>query len=301
MGANGGVFANAVHARGICQSIQVMVAGLPHSRHDHRIVFVFRQFVDNIRHHSIVGRHTCQNAVSAGDIGGQHVVGDGHTVIAPFLAHNVGHQSLMAAGPYSAPAGISGHHAIGAAFFKGILEGPQIDLTGSLLVQPYRLTDSFLLTVIEGEVLDDHIHTLVLNTQNLCGTDLTGQEAVLGVILKVPSAVGGTVGIAARAVQANHICSQAVVTDDLAYFIHEFRVEGGSHHIFRGKGSGFQLRTGRAKQRCGQTLGAILVTSAGRLYGFYRHSPMEGVANEGNHFVKGQLIQKGLPFGIVER
>ena len=140
---------------------------------------------------------------------------------------------------------------------------------------------------------------LVLNCLDFVSGHHAGEEAVLGVVLEVTTTVGGAVNVVAGAVQAGNVGVQAVVADDLADLGHQVSVEGGGHHVLRSKGGGSQLGLAGAKQRGGQTLGAVLVTGAGGLHALDGHGPVEGVADQGVHLVEGHLIQQLVPLGIV--
>ena len=199
-----------------------------------------------------------------------------------------------------APAGVGHHHAVGVPFLDGGLERLEVDLPGGLFAEPHPQADAVLFAVVEGKVLHHHMDALGLDGGHLGGTDGPGQEAVLGIVLKVPSAIGGAVDVIARAVEAGDARLQTVVSDDLAHLRHELHVEGGGHHILRGKGGGLHLGGAGAQQRGGEALGAVLVPGAGGLNGLHRHSPVEGVADERYHLVKGELIQQGLPLGVVK-
>ena len=105
--------------------------------------------------------------------------------------------------------------------------------------------------------------------------------------------------VVAGAVQAGDVGFQAVVADDLADLGHDLGVEGGSHNVLRGEGGGGQLALVVAQQAGGQTLGTVLVTSAGGFHALDGHGPVEGVADQGVHLVEGHLIQQLVPLGIV--
>ena len=143
------------------------------------------------------------------------------------------------------------------------------------------------------------MNTLLLNGGNLIGAHHTGEEAVLGVVLKVTAAIGGAVDVVAGAVQTGNVGLQAVVADDLANLGHQVGVEGGGHNILGGEGRGGQLGGIAAQQAGGQTLRAVLVTGAGSLDALDRHRPVERIGNQGVHLVEGQLVQQILPLGIV--
>ena len=148
-------------------------------------------------------------------------------------------------------------------------------------------------------MLHNNVDALCLNGGNLVGAHHTGQEAILGVVLKVTTAVGGAVNVVAGTVQAGNVGLQAVVADDLADLGHDLGVEGGGHNVLRGEGGGSQLALVVAQQAGGQTLGTVLVTGAGGFHALDGHGPVEGVADQGVHLVEGHLIQQLVPLGIV--
>ena len=158
---DGGVGTDAVHAAGVGDGIQVVVAGLAHGGDDDGVVLVLGQGVGDEGHHGVVDGHTGQNAVGTVDILGQNVIGDDHAVAAPLVAQDAGDQTVVAAGPDSAPAGVGNHNAVAVADLDGSLEGFQVDFTGSLLVQPDAQTDTVLLAVVQGKVLHNNVDALV--------------------------------------------------------------------------------------------------------------------------------------------
>ena len=275
------------------------MAGLTHGADDDTVVLVLRQFVGDIGHHGVVDGHARQHAVRAVDVDVQHVVGDDHTVAAPLAAQDAVDQARVAAGPDRAPASVSDHNAVAVAHLNGSLEGFQVDLSGGLLVDPDAQADAILLAVVQRKVLHDDVNTLFLDGGNLVGAHHTGEEAVLGVILKVAAAVRGAVDVVARAVQAGNVGAQAVVADDRADRSHQVGVEGRSHDVLRRKGRGSQLGSAAAQQAGGQALGAVLIAGAGGLDALDRHRPVERIANEGVHLVEGQVVQQVIPLRVV--
>ena len=148
-------------------------------------------------------------------------------------------------------------------------------------------------------MLDDHVNALVLNALNLCAAHFAGQEAVLRIILEVAAAVGRTMGIAARTIETDDVGKQAVVADHVAHIINEIPVEGRRHHVLGGEGRGLDIAQTGAQNGGRQALRAVLVAGAGGLHGSDRHSPVEGIADGRDHFLKGQLIQQLFPIRII--
>ena len=102
--------------------------------------------------------------------------------------------------------------------------------------------------------------------------------------------------IDAGAVQTGVTHGKAVLTDALAHFVDQVHIEGGSHDILGGVAHGGCT----AGQGSGQALRAVLVLGSGLADGGSRCSVVEAQSDGVDHLIEGQLIQQGLPLGIVE-
>ncbi len=91
-------------------------------------------------------------------------VGDGEALEAPFSAEDFVEKVLVLGAVVTVYLIICGHHAHGAAFDDGALEGLEVDFTQGALVQLGVYATAVGLLVVHGEVLDTYGRAFVLHT-----------------------------------------------------------------------------------------------------------------------------------------
>ena len=99
----------------------------------------------------------------------------------------------------------------------------------------------------------------------------------------------------AGAIQTRVTHGQAVFANAAAHIVDQVNVEGGGHNVF----GGVAHSGSAAGQCCGQALRAVFVFGTGLADGFNSGSVVEAQGDGVDHLVEGQLIQQGIPLGIV--
>ena len=283
------------------------MGGLAHGLDDLGAVLVLGgQFGSPLYVRGVPAVGTGQYAVSSVEgaqgnaAGGEHrvtgEVGQDEAVEAPLIAQNVGHQAGISTGPDSAHTGKSVHNSLSAALGDGHLERLEVDLTDGLLVCPGGDAAALGLAVVQGEVLHVNINALGLDAADLSSSDLAGEEAVLGVVLKVTAAVSVAVGIHGGSVEAGSAQIHNIVADALADFFHQFGVESSSHDVLIAVSAVVGGDTG---QRLGEALGAVIVQGAGLGNALHHGGVVVALADQLSHLIKGNLVEQLVPIGVI--
>ena len=223
------------------------------------------------------------------------VVGEDEALKAPLVTQDVVEQLVTGAGPNGADVVEGGHDRLAAAVLHGDLEGLQVDLTDGLLVGPGAQHAAAVgLLIVEGEVLHVGVYAVLLSAQDGVGSHVAAQHAVLGVVLEVTAGESGTVGVHSGSVPAGHAHLVGHLADVLTEGVGQIHVPGGGDHHSGGEADGalageVVVDGGRAVAVDGLNLadavdGGGLVAADG---------------DEGVHLSHGQLIQQGIPLGIV--
>ena len=110
-------------------------------------------------------------------------VGHSEALEAPLAAENLVEEVLILGAVIAVYLVVCGHHAHGAAFNNGTLEGLEIDLTEGTLAQDGVHATAVGLLVVNGEVLDTYGCTFVLHTLGVFQGQGGGEDGILGEVL----------------------------------------------------------------------------------------------------------------------
>ena len=271
--------------------------GFAHFGHDVSIVLVLRS------QGGVDGRVRAIPDIGTGNqtigqihvFAGTGVVGDDHAAHAQFAAQEASQQVIVSAAPVSAPAVKAGHNAPGAAIGDGLVGNFQVDFAGSLLVQPGVHAAAAGFRVVQGNVLQVNVNALGLDAVDFGSADGAGNERIRSIVLEVTARVSGAVHVDAGTIQTRVTHGQAVFANAAAHIVDQVNVEGGGHNVF----GGVAHSGSAAGQCCGQALRAVFVFGTGLADGFNSGSVVEAQGDGVDHLVEGQLIQQGIPLGIV--
>ena len=247
--------------------------------------------------------HEAEHHVSAGPDGQIYVhpggiahggVGDHRTPETPLVPEHAGEQGGAGAGPDGAQVVVAAHDGGGAALLDGNLKGTEVDLPHGLLVGPHGDGEPVALLVVDGEVLDIAVDALAGGAPDGGGSQLAGEEAVLGVVLEVTAGEGGAVDVGAGGVETHHVVGHGLRAEGAAEFLHQCPVPGGADDHLAGEGHAPQaahqaVDAGRAVQVVGSGL-----AHTGDLGG----GPA-AVGDHVGHVLHAQLLQELLPHGVV--
>lgn len=87
--------------------------------------------------------------------------------------------------------------------------------------------------IVQRKVLDVDIHApLDWMPSTSAKRDLTGEEGILRVVLKVATGVSSAVDIHSRAVQAGSAWIQHIIADADAHFLHQIHIEAVAAMMF---------------------------------------------------------------------
>ena len=231
--------------------IQDVLAGPAHLLHGQRVAGVG----------DIVGGHVAVNQAAVTAVvdgaGGVHiaevgeVVGEHCALEAPFAAQHIVQQVGASTRPLGANVVVRAHDgqrmtiggtALVAVVLDADLKGLQVEFTHRLLGGPggEHLPAARLL-IVEGKVLDVGIHAVVRRALGGLRSDAAGQEAVLGVILKVTARKGSAVDIHGRGVPAGHVHVVGHGGDALAKGPGQVLIPGAGDHDRGGEAHGAHL------------------------------------------------------------
>ncbi len=112
-----------------------------------------------------------------------------------------------------------------------LAEGFQINLADSLLIGPGAdHISAVTLLVIQGKVLDVGVDPLALGAGHCSGSDLTTQNAVLGVVFKVTATEGGTVGVHGWGIPTGDAHLTGHLANPVAKSLSQIHIPGGGDH-----------------------------------------------------------------------
>ena len=132
---------------------------------------------------SAVGLTTTTHRIHATEPVGHH-----ETFIAPVVAQDGGQQVMALTRQRPVDKVIRGHHRPGLCLGDGNLEVLQIELASGTLAHTGVVAHTLRLLVVESEVLDGGAYTLTLDTTDISGGDIAGEDGVLTVVLEVAAA-----------------------------------------------------------------------------------------------------------------
>ena len=247
--------------------------------------------------------HEAEHHVSAGPDGQIYVhpggiahggVGDHRTPETPLVPEHVGEQGGAGAGPDSAQVVVAAHDGGGAALLDGDLKGAEIDLPHGLLVGPHGEGETVALLVVDGEMLDIAVDALAGGAPDGGGSQLAGEEAVLGVVLEVTAGEGGAVDVGAGGVEAHHVVGHGLRAEGAAEFLHQCLVPGGADDHLAGIGYAAQ-----AAHQAVDAGGTVQVVGSGLAHTGDLGGGPAAVGDHVGHVLHAQLLQKLLPHGVV--
>ena len=158
----------------------------------------------------------------------REVVGEDHAAEAPLVAQDSIEQLGTSAGVLGADVVERAHDRVCATVLDADLEGTQVNLAHCLLVRPGRQhVRAVGLLVVEGEVLEEGVHTLGLRTLDLLGDLRARQDRVLREVLEVTTRVGVAVRVRGRRVPARDLHVVRHRADRVTEGTRELLVEGG--------------------------------------------------------------------------
>ena len=223
------------------------------------------------------------------------LVGDDRALKAPLVPQHVGHQTLVGPGPGGPQPVHGGHGRIGIALGDGVLEALQEHLPDGLLVGEHGHAVAVGLLVVEGEVLHVGDDALLPGAPHLGGADLAGEEAVLGVVLEVPPAVGGAVDVHAGGVPARHPRVDGVLAHTETQAVDQLGVPGAGHHHLHRVGHG-ALAT---HQGAGDAGGAVLVLGGGQADAVHLDGGVAAQPHQPHSLFGGEGFRQFLPRGVA--
>ena len=250
-----------------------------------------------------VDAHQAEHHVAAGADGQVDVhpagvahgrVGDDGAGKAPFVAQDVGQQGAAGAGPGVADVAVAGHDGGRAALLDRQLKGFEINFADGLFVGPDAQRQAVGFLVVEGEVLDIGVDALAHAAADFGSGQLAGKQAVLGIILKVAAAEGGTVDVGAGGVQAGHMVGGGFRAQRLAEAFDKFLVPGRADDGLRGEAHALEV--------AGQAVdagGAVQLGGGGFADALGRRGGPAAVRDHIGHILDAQLLQQLLPLRIV--
>ena len=176
-----------------------------------------------------------------------------------------------------------------------LLKGLQVNLADGLLGGPgAEHTVAVGLLVVEGKVLHEGVNALLLSAHDGVGSHRTGQYAVLSVILEVTACKGRAVDVHSRCVPARNIHVVGHLADGGAEVVCQIGVPGGCDHHSGGEADG--TLPGEVVVDRGRT---VAVDGLHLADGIHCHSLEAAQSNELVHVRDSELIQEGIPLGVV--
>ena len=151
----------------------------------------------------------------------------------PFVPENRGEEVQLLLGVLTVELVVGGHDGPGIGLLHGDLEVLQVDLAESALADAGVVLITVGLLVVRSVVLDGGAHAVALDTADIGGRHLAGQERILGEIFEVASAQRVAVDVHTRGEEDVHAVFQDLVAHGLGHLLHHFRIPGagkeGSH------------------------------------------------------------------------
>ena len=123
---------------------------------------------------------------------------------------------------------------------------------------------------------------------------LAGEEAVLGIVLKVPAGEGSTVDVHAGGVEADDAVGQGLRAEDLAELLHQLLIPGGADNRLAGEAD--------APEGADQGVDArrtVQIRGGGLAHGGHGGGGPAAVEDHGRHVLVAELLEQELPLGIV--
>ena len=193
------------------------------------------------------------------------------------------------------------HDGFGAGFLHHDLEGGEVQLPQSALVQHRVAGHTAQLLTVGGKMLGTGRHAVCLNAPDVGSRHLAGEVGVLGEILKAASAQGAALGVQTGAQQHIDPVCGGLLAQCPAHFFAQRRVPAVCHGGGSGKAS--SGHTGVQTQMVGcacllaQTVGAVR-KPRGRhaLLGVLLRLPCVLAGQQGTFLFKGKLCDNILMF-----
>ena len=198
-------------------------------------------------------------------------VGHHDTLKAPVLAQDLGQQVAVTHRVLTVNLVVRRHHGPRVTLTNGNLETTQIQLAGSTLTHALIYSSTVGLLRVDGKVLGTHTGTLTLHTLYIGCCNLTCQQRVLRVVLKVTSAQGIAMQVHTRA--QNHVAAilLGLITNSLSHLVHQVGVPGRSQARADREGGGIIGLVGtltcRVDTYTGRTVGKHSGRNAQTWYG----------------------------------
>ena len=126
------------------------------------------------------------------------------------------------------------------------------------------------------------------------GSDVAGQNAVLGVVLEVTAGESGTMDVHSGSVPAGDVHLISHCADGIAEAIGQLLVPGSSDHDGSGEADGASL-----SEVVVDGSGAVAVVGADLADGVHSDGLIAAQRDQGVHLIQSQLIHEGLPLCIV--
>ena len=225
------------------------------------------------------------------------VVGDDRAVKAPLVAQDAGQQRLTAACPDCADTVVAAHEADCVVILDEHPERAQVGLAQGLLRHPGidGIAVDTALAVVADKVLDIGVDARLVCAGHSVAADDAGQQAVLGIILIVAAIEGAAVHVGGGGIPAGVAVLQGLRADGAALLLGKVCVPG----LGQRAGAG-EARAGTHAGEAADLGGAVGVLALGLADALEFGQAAVGVDVEVFHLVNGQLIQQGIPPGVVE-
>ena len=234
----GGIISCHRDCGAVCLRIQNVVAGPTHCLL-HGVGAAVQRDAHQTEHHIAACGQGQIHVHPAGVAHGR--VGNHHALKAPFLTQHLGKKGMAGACPYAAQIVVAAHNGGGVALLHRQFKGLKIQLAHGLLVCPYRDGQPVAFLIVQGKMLHIAIHALTgAAFDHSCG-QLTGKQAVLGVVFKVTAAEGGAVDIGARSVQSHHMIGCRLGGKHLTELLHQLGIPAGADQHLTGERHALQI------------------------------------------------------------
>ena len=115
-------------------------------------------------------------------------VGHHYALEAPFVAEDIRKQVIAAVGVLSIDLVIGTHDSPWLRFLHSYLEGLEVNLPCSSLRHYGVRTETAGLLVVEGKVFERSANTVILDTADVRGRDVSAENRVFGKIFEIPPA-----------------------------------------------------------------------------------------------------------------
>ena len=171
--------------------------------------------------HVVAGAHLGSGVVTAVPVGHHGAF------VTPFIAEDGGYEVLALGGIGAVDLVVGGHDGPRVGFLDGDLEALEVDLTLGAGADDRVVAGAVGLLVVVGEVLDGGTDIVLLDTADIGGGRLAGDDRVFGIVFEVTAVQRVAVDVQGRGQEHVGAVFMDFLTDGLADVLDEFLVPGG--------------------------------------------------------------------------